>query len=534
MGTAVTGTGAAEWHPPAVPEFNLITEPWIPVLTVNGTREELGLRDLLARSCDIESISADSVLVETAVLRLLVALLCHAHQGPRDVSEWRRLWDAPSLLDEEMAAYLGAHEDRFFLLHPDHPFAQASPAVLAGSGKANEKSLAELSHQRASGTAKRLFDKSLDDKPLPATAAEAARTLIAYQCWAPRGGQGYGSSRLVGRSLVCIPIGGCLQETALLNTVGYDPRAGEPIPVIDADAPGWLRDRGHDRIAADRPVEGLVDLLTRRPRAVCLLTGSVGEMGRVLIAAGERIPGDADARDPNLVYGPNRVGGAHTERLRAGAPVWTELPALLYARAAEAGFQCAVLRWAALTEVEQRRITWRAVSLDSNQAEIRSISASELKLPVRIADDPARRRSVIGLVEGATRASRALDRFINDLGRRGQLGSRARDAKARAGVRRQARARAGTVYWSGASQIFADMLMRLGAAEVGRDQADRANVDWVRGMTASVNAGIDAVGAITGTSAVALIDSAEARAWLNRRLPGAIGTPVEATSSGED
>lgn len=530
MGARLAPTASPPWGAPTRPSFNLIDELWIPVVSHDGRRREVGLRELLRDSRGIESISADSVLVETAVLRLTVALICHAHQGPRDEDSWRALWNAPSLLDATLNGYLDEQRDAFFLLDPERPFAQSSPARLEQSGAAHEKSLTELTHQRASGTAKRLFDKSRDTEPLRCSPPEAARLLVAYQCWAPGGGRGYGSSRLVGRALVCVPFGKSLHETVLLNTTRYDPAAGEPLAVSGGDPPSWTRDRHQDRVDADRPVDGLIDLLTRRPRAVCLLTDGRGRLGRVMIAAGERIPGQADLRDPNLVY---REGTTRPQKLPSGAPVWTELPALLAARAAEFGFHCTVVGWAAQAAPQHPRVNWCAVAVDSNQAAIRNIAHAGFRLPARVADDPARRRAVATLVDAAQTTARLLDRYISDIARRGPLGNRHRDTEAHKAFRKAARDRAGAVFWAAASQAFTEALGTLAQEQVTLDDAARANQSWSKALRAGVEAAIDGVQPLMGASVLALIDSGEARALLARRLPKAIGTPIEVTGSQE-
>jgi CRISPR system Cascade subunit CasA len=515
----------ADWQPATSPRFNLLDEPWVPVRASNGEQREVGLRTLLAESRNIEALSAASALVETAVLRLVAALLCHAHQGPRDRQEWRALWDAPSLVDPVVDGYLTARHGEFFLLDPDRPFAQTSAAHLLTSSHANEKSLAELSHHRASGTGKRLFDKSRDDVPLRCTPAEAARMLIAYQCWAPGGGTGYGSSRLAGGVLVCVPTGRDLHETVLLNMTAYDPGAGEPIAVTDGDAPSWERDRSEDTIGADRPVDGLVDLLTRRPRAASLLTDSEGRLGRVLIAAGERIPGDSTVRDPNIVYRLTK-GAARAHKLPLGAPAWTELPALLAARSADAEFHCTLVRWAGLTRPEVPQISWRALALDSTQALTRSVADAQFQLPVRIADEPARRLAVDELVASVQRTSQLLGKYFAALGRRGRPGDRQRDAKAHEQARRAAHARADRAFWGGASTAFAAAMATVCAETISESDAISANTAWRAAVRACVDDAVRSAEALTGGSVVALMDAGEARAALDSRLGRTIGTPI--------
>ena len=61
--------------------FNLIDEPWIPCI-LDGTRVELGLRDVLAQAQQLREIRGDSPLETASLHRLLLAVL-HRIFGPK-------------------------------------------------------------------------------------------------------------------------------------------------------------------------------------------------------------------------------------------------------------------------------------------------------------------------------------------------------------------------------------------------------------------------------------------------------------------
>ena len=58
--------------------FNLIDEKWIPVRFLDGSRDELGIRDTLLRAKEIAAIEDSSPLVVTALHRFLLAVLYRA------------------------------------------------------------------------------------------------------------------------------------------------------------------------------------------------------------------------------------------------------------------------------------------------------------------------------------------------------------------------------------------------------------------------------------------------------------------------
>ena len=531
MGNALSPAAARIWKPPVSPRFNLVDEEWIPVVLDSGGSREIGIRDLLSQSRQIESVSGDSVLVEVAVIRLLVAILCHAHQGPRDEASWQALWDAPSLLDETLEGYLSNHHAGFFLLDPDRPFGQSTKAGM--TGKSNiEPSLSALSHYCASGTGKRLFDKSLDEVSPCYSPSEAARTMVTYQCWAPAGGSGYGSSRLVGRALVCVPTGANLHESILLNTSRYDQAKGEPIPAHNSDQPSWTREGKDDVLAQERPIDGLVDLFTRRPRAVRLLEDESGRLGRAWIQAGERIPATSNVRDPQLLYHTAK-GVPEAQPFPIEAPAWTELPGLLAARTSGNGFHCAVVSWAAHMNVNLNVMSWKAVAVDTDKASTRFVATAELRIGSRIADDPARLRAITALVKAAQGVAEALQGYFKDLGRNGPRGDRKATDKAHKAARETAASAGRVAFWSAASSAFIQALATLATGRITPDDAAAANDAWANALRGGIKAAIQRSQHLTGTSILDLIDEGRAHGELMKRLRYAIGVPIESTNSDE-
>ncbi|MCW5775613.1 MAG: type I-E CRISPR-associated protein Cse1/CasA [Phycisphaeraceae bacterium] len=51
--------------------FNLVTEPWIPVLRCNGRAERVGIRAALAEAGSIRQIAASNPMDNVALLRFL-------------------------------------------------------------------------------------------------------------------------------------------------------------------------------------------------------------------------------------------------------------------------------------------------------------------------------------------------------------------------------------------------------------------------------------------------------------------------------
>lgn len=62
-------------------EFNLIDEPWIPCIALDGQSIEYGIRDTLLKAHELREICDDSPLVTVALHRLLLAILYRIHSG---------------------------------------------------------------------------------------------------------------------------------------------------------------------------------------------------------------------------------------------------------------------------------------------------------------------------------------------------------------------------------------------------------------------------------------------------------------------
>ena len=108
------------------PTFNLVTEPWIPVVTLSGQWQELSLREVLAQAHELRSITDNNPLTTAALHSLLLAILHRAIAGPKNYTEWKQLWHKQNLLDPRLENYLTDWQHRFDLFAPDYPFYQTA------------------------------------------------------------------------------------------------------------------------------------------------------------------------------------------------------------------------------------------------------------------------------------------------------------------------------------------------------------------------------------------------------------------------
>ncbi len=276
--------------------MNLVRDPWVPVLFVDGRRAELGLDELFAGADTIADVEGDAPHVRLALLRLLVAILHRALHGPRDYEEWEALlWSGKGGFDKA-AEYVHQHEASFELLDPRRPFLQCPSLPDALSVP-----VAKLVPSLASGNNRVWFDHTSVRRPAALTAAEAARWLVALQAFDPGGLKtGFPSGRMASQDaplagqLVVMPEGSTLARTLALNATVYDPARGLPSPGsardADEDLPVWERDPPGPGPSSRAPT-GYVDWLTWPARRVKLIPSVEGAaIDRVVITPGDRLP----------------------------------------------------------------------------------------------------------------------------------------------------------------------------------------------------------------------------------------------------
>ncbi|TDC73919.1 type I-E CRISPR-associated protein Cse1/CasA [Streptomyces hainanensis] len=226
-----------------VTSFDLVAEPWLPAQGVDGATTDLSLLEVFARAHSLRRLVGDVPTQEFALVRLLLAILYDAVDGPADVDEWRELWEA----DEPFAAvpdYLERHRERFDLLHPTRPFFQVAD-LRTGSDEVSSlnRIVADVPNGEPFFTMRQPHVARL-------SFAEAARWLVHAHAFDssgiksgavgdPRvkGGKGYPQGVGWAGNLGGVMIeGSSLRETLLLNLVAGD---NDFLRSEKEDLPAW-------------------------------------------------------------------------------------------------------------------------------------------------------------------------------------------------------------------------------------------------------------------------------------------------------
>ena len=291
--------------------FNLVDQPLVPCLRLNGEQCELGLEDVLAQAHELREIAADSPLVTVSLHRLLLAIL-HHNFGPDSMEAWADLWqEGHGRWDSQVLhSYLHAtvRYTRFDLFAKDRPFFQHAglPFTNADDTKSYLTNVAKLSASLAVGNNDTLFDHSTDDRPPHFTPSEVARLLVASQSFSPgglvtfkqgqpRGKYGSADHSLLVKGAVCLVRGSNLFQTLMLNFHLYSAEDEEPFSFrVSDDLPSW--DRETPLVPDDRYPTGYLDLLTWQSRRIRLhpeaQTDGSTVVRSAVIMKGEQFPDD--------------------------------------------------------------------------------------------------------------------------------------------------------------------------------------------------------------------------------------------------
>lgn len=351
-----------------VDQYSLIEKPWILVLTCEGRTETVSLTELFRRAHQIREILGELPTQAFAILRLALAIVARAYDGPESVADWKRLWSTDEPVLPPIEAYLDAQRDRFDLFHPSTPFFQTAGLHTA---KNEFSGLEKLIADVPSGF--QYFTTRAARGLARISAAEAARWVVHAQAFdvsgiksgavgddRVSGGKGYPIGTGFAGHLGGLYVdGGNLWRTLLLNTLPLEHRSLQRDP---DDRPAWEAGPtgpAESDDVAERPY-GPLDLYTWQSRRI-LLQRDGDEVVGVVLANGDRLtPQNLHRVEPLTAW---RRSDAQAKKLggvvfmprehQPGRALWRGLAALLPVAAprgradgSERFLTAAVVEWA--------------------------------------------------------------------------------------------------------------------------------------------------------------------------------------------
>lgn len=286
--------------------YNLIDEKWIPVRFHDGTRDELGISEILLRSQDVAAIEDPSPLVVAALHRFLLAVLYRAIEGPTDIEQAKQLF-RDGLPAIKITEYLNRLKPRFWLFDENYPFGQI-PKLEPKTWR----SWTALAAEHNADNAKVLFDHVNVTESGGISPNTAVRWLLATQTFAVSAGKSElahtGTAPSAG-SVMVIPQGRNLSDTLIFCLV-HQNRS-----VIEHDIPIWEREPETIeklRAGIERVPAGYADLFTWRTRSIRLKQSSDNSVSHLAFSSGVE-NGTSSIRDPMLGYEIIEVTNTETE-----------------------------------------------------------------------------------------------------------------------------------------------------------------------------------------------------------------------------
>ncbi len=169
--------------------FNVLEQGWIPVITLDGESEELGILQTLARAHELREISHASPLQEYSLYRFLGIFLMDALR-PKKKSSIRSFLRDGKFDMEQISRYIAVCQSEgvsFDLFDEKRPFLQS---VFSDGEKSRIKPVSKLDCTIPRETSHTHFDHR-DIKEIVFSPAEALRLLLASYTFCVADGSGY-------------------------------------------------------------------------------------------------------------------------------------------------------------------------------------------------------------------------------------------------------------------------------------------------------------------------------------------------------
>lgn len=203
------------------PSFSVLTGPWIPVIRLDGSRDELGILPCVRQAHELREIRDPSPIVEFGIYRLLVAFvldaLILAGRRPEDPLDLKRLIGDGHFDLRLIENYIEQCGDVFDLFHPERPFLQNAQT----SGE--PKSIFDFYPVFPSGANVIHFSHQRSEEQIERPSG-IARLLVTVSPFNVKVKTGQPRTITGDPPIYALPVGESLHETIIANLPLPDPR----------------------------------------------------------------------------------------------------------------------------------------------------------------------------------------------------------------------------------------------------------------------------------------------------------------------
>ncbi|NJK59596.1 MAG: type I-E CRISPR-associated protein Cse1/CasA [Oscillatoriales cyanobacterium SM2_1_8] len=356
--------------------FNLVEQPWIPVVDRRWQIQEISLMALLETWQDWREIQAENPPTTYALYRFLLAILHRAYQGPTDLDHWEEIRQDNG---KRAIAYLREYQECFDLLHPERPFMQ--DRAIANNESTPVYSFAEMQADNTST----VFSHEHQHSNYSISFSQAARLLIRLQGFDPtslrgfypqcKGNRSAASTTTINAANVLV-YDVNLQKILLQNLMQYDPEGEIPSAVQGEDQPSWETSYGGP--PAKTIPRGLIHYLTYPWRRLWLQCAAEKVTG-IAITMGDSLPEAISASqwECAIAYREDKP-----VRLSLDKQLWRD--AHVFLQSAEKSHRPRIVEWfarLAYEEFVQERVTLRVYGLSADKAKPLGWGVEQLSAP---------------------------------------------------------------------------------------------------------------------------------------------------------
>lgn len=304
--------------------YSVLTEPFFPVVDLNGEYKEIGLKELFLNAHQYKTINGDNPLERYALLRLVISFAMDMYVL-RTSADRRILFNSGRFTEEVFDSYIAECEKdgpRFELFHDTHPFLQA--AYDEKKDVNAEKPIAILFHTLPSGN-NHIFRDHRQVTQHAKTPAQAFRALCATYVFCVAGAQGYPSGVNNTPPVYVVVEGKNLFETIVLNMVAEKECGNIKYGI------GSVPWRSSQNVEPKLEFADITELqgLTWIPRRITLKLDSDGLLRTIYLQQGHNFKGNDLWRDPHV---PRRKAKDSfvTVKPEQGKSLWRDIGSVVY------------------------------------------------------------------------------------------------------------------------------------------------------------------------------------------------------------
>lgn len=303
-------------------QYNVLAEPWIPVVMLDGTYKSVGIRDALIHSDKIAAISDDNPLQKIAILRLLAAFVSDAYGDQiRTMRDRKRFSESHWAFDADVVSQYVDHcvndcGASFDLFDTKRPFMvqMFDASIDAPKASSCPKTICSIILPLSSANAVAHNNHKTQEKAnIALTPAEALRNVLELNLFAVAMAHGIPSSVNNTPPIYYAPVCDTLFEQLVMCMRGTRERGD----LGTADMCAWNSSEIIRRESAAASV-GYLSAMTFRPRRIVLLPDNDGLIRRCYVSHGTAYSRNDSWHDPFVAHIPRKLenGSISLEPLR--------------------------------------------------------------------------------------------------------------------------------------------------------------------------------------------------------------------------